>query len=138
MRKFSVRLEGGSAPGGMGKALSSSCCPLTTTVKWLREESIATQLWIQVIGKTGVELVVVTKDCLSTYIYKYFYDITDMNKFTVSLKVCSPLPGCGCNVNPIQGLPDLRRSWKKWMVVNKAVEVAEEQMVNWEEEIKDF
>ena len=61
-----------------------------------------------------------------------------MSKFTVSLKVCSPLPGCGCNVKPIQGLPDLRRSWKKWMVVNKAVEVADEQMVNWEGEIKDF
>ena len=33
--------------------------------------------------------------------------------------------------NVIQGFPDWRRMWKKWMMVKKASEVADEQMVNW-------
>ena len=42
------------------------------------------------------------------------------------------------NVSPsltstIQGFPDWRCSWKKWRVVNKASENADEQMVNWKE-----
>ena len=44
INSFPVKLEGGCSPAGIGKALSSSFFPFTTTVKWLRAESMATQL----------------------------------------------------------------------------------------------
>ena len=64
---FSVKLEGGFAPSGIGKALSSSCWPLTTQWKWLSAESMATQLCTQVFGSTEVELGALMSDCLSIY-----------------------------------------------------------------------
>ena len=58
-----VRLVGGgSAPSGIGNALSSNFCPLPTMVKWLRAESMATQPCTQVIYGKEIVLVVGIKE----------------------------------------------------------------------------
>ena len=50
--------------------------------------------------------------------------------FTVNLNIAgSSLPG-GSKNSENHGFPDWRRSWKKEMLVRKASEVAEEQIVN--------
>ena len=118
-------------PSGISNTFSSSFSPFTTTVKWFRVESTATQLCVHVIGRMGVVLVVLTWTCLSTWLNQIHNTHNMIWFLTDSLNV--ELPSSWTFMKSvIQASPELRRSWKKWVLVRWADGGnADEQIVNW-------